>query len=192
MANLVRLTLVSHAMTDAMAVGRFPVDEPLNDAGCRQVAGVAGPTIRDVAEGARVVAGPEQRARQTAQLLGLQPTTESALADLDCGRWRGKTLDCVPPEDLEVWLTEPAQAPHGGESIVNLIDRVAGWLQTLKPQTGNTSRTLAVTHPAVIRAAILLALDIPAVAPKSFWRIDITPVSRTVMHFRGECWTLRL
>jgi len=46
---------------------------------------------------------------------------------------------------------------------------------------------VAVTHPAVIRAAILLALDIP---PKSFWRIDIAPVSQTVMHFRKGCWTL--
>jgi hypothetical protein len=27
---------------------------------------------------------------------------------------------------------------------------------------------------------------------KSFWRIDIAPVSRTVMHFRNDCWTLRL
>ena len=47
---------------------------------------------------------------------------------------------------------------------------------------------MAVTHPAVIRAAILVALDAP---PKSFWRIDIAPVSRTVLHFRGQAWTLR-
>jgi hypothetical protein len=35
---------------------------------------------------------------------------------------------------------------------------------------------------------ILVALNAPA---KSFWRIDIAPVSRTVMHFRGHAWTLR-
>ena len=46
---------------------------------------------------------------------------------------------------------------------------------------------MAVTHPAVIRAVILIALDAP---PKSFWRIDIAPASRTVLHFRGR-WTLR-
>ena len=49
-------------------------------------------------------------------------------------------------------------------------------------------RLVAVTHPAVIRAAILVALDAP---PKSFWRIDIAPMSRTVMNFRGQAWTLR-
>jgi len=49
-------------------------------------------------------------------------------------------------------------------------------------------RVVAVTHPAVVRAAILVALDAPA---KSFWRVDIAPVSRTVLHFRGHAWTLR-
>jgi broad specificity phosphatase PhoE len=108
------------------------------------------------------------------------------LVDLDCGRWRGEALTAVGAADLEVWLTDPAQAPHGGESLAGLIERVDGWLASL---TDNTSRTVAVTHPAVIRAAILAALDIP---PKSFWRIDIAPVSRTVMHFRNDCWTLKL
>jgi broad specificity phosphatase PhoE len=49
--------------------------------------------------------------------------------------------------------------------------------------------TIAVTHPAVIRAAVLSAFDMP---PKSFWRIDVAPVSRVVMHFRKGRWTLRL
>ena len=182
MTEVLRLTLVSHAMTDAMAAGRFPADEPLNDKGRRQVEAVAALVGSDI----RQLAGPEQRARQTAELLGLQAATEPRLADLDCGQWRGQTLGAVSPADLEIWLAEPAQAPHGGESIVDLIDWVAGWLESL---TANTSRTVAVTHPAVIRAAILLALDIPR---KSFWRIDIAPVSRTVMHLRKGGWTLRI
>jgi broad specificity phosphatase PhoE len=186
--EVVRLTLVSHGMTDAIAAGRFPADEPLNDTGRRQVEAVAGLDIRSQA---RQLAGPERRAVQTAQSLGLQATAEPRLADLDCGRWRGQALENIRPEELQVWLAEPARAPHGGESIVNLIDRVAGWLASLtgKTLTYNTLRTVAVTHPAVIRAVILLALDVP---PKSFWRIDIAPASRTVLHFRGDRWTLRL
>ena len=183
MTGFVRLTLVSHAMTAAMAAARFPADEPLNDIGRRQIEAVAG---LDIAGEIRRFVGPERRARQTALCLGLQATTEPRLADLDCGRWRGEKLDGIGPKELEVWLTDPAQAPHGGESVVDLLDRVAGWLESL---TGSTMRTVAVTHPAVIRAAILLVLDIP---PKSFWRIDIAPVSQTVMHFRGARWTLRL
>lgn len=180
MSEVVRLTLVSHGMTDAMSAGRFPTDEALNALGHRQVqAGVELGTV-DVA-----LCGPEQRTRQTAELLGLSARTDSLLADLDCGAWRGNALDGVPPADLAVWLTEPAKAPHGGESVVDLIGRVRGWLDSLGAQRG---RLVAVTHPAVIRAAIVVALDAP---PKSFWRTDIGPMSRTVMHFRGQAWTLR-
>jgi broad specificity phosphatase PhoE len=69
--------------------------------------------------------------------------------------------------------------------VVDLIGRVGTWMESLTSRRG---RLVAVTHPSVIRAAILIALDAP---PKSFWRIDIAPVSRTVMHFRGHAWTLR-
>ncbi|MCK0176901.1 histidine phosphatase family protein [Mycolicibacterium sp. F2034L] len=180
MSEVVRLTMVSHGMTDAMAAGRFPTDEPLNPLGRRQV-----DACGDLGAADAVYCGPEQRVRQTADLLGLPAVVESRLADLDCGRWRGDVLGGVQPADLAVWLTDPAQAPHGGESVVAVIDRVRDWLAAL---TGARGRLIAVTHPAVIRAAILVALDAP---PKSFWRIDIAPASRTVMHFRGHVWTLR-
>jgi broad specificity phosphatase PhoE len=181
--DVVRLTLVSHAMTDAMAAGRFPADEPLNDTGRRQSQATARLAISaDI----RQFTGPERRARQTAQLLGCQADTEPQLVDLDCGSWRGQALDTVGATDLALWLTDPAATPHGGESIVDLINRVSGWLESL---TDNALRTVAVTHPAVIRAAILIALN---AAPTSFWRIDVTPASYVVMHFRENSWRLRL
>lgn len=180
MTEVVRLTLVSHAMTDAMAAARFPGDEPLNDMGRRQAKAIAG----QLGLGARHFTGPEQRARQTADLLGLDAAVEPLLAELNCGRWQGRPLD-VPHGELTVWLTDPSRAPHGGESITDLMRRVGRWLESL---TENASATVAVTHPAVIRAAILLALDIPA---KSFWRIDVAPMNRTALHHRGGCWTLR-
>ncbi|OBF69121.1 histidine phosphatase [Mycobacterium sp. 852002-51971_SCH5477799-a] len=181
MTGVVRLTLLSHGMTDAMASGRFPADEPLNAMGRRQVE-----ALDDVAPAQRRLSGPEQRTLQTAKLVGLQPETEPLLADLDCGRWRGEALAGLPPDELEVWLSQPGAAPHGGESIADLTFRVARWLESL---TANPLRTVAVTHPAVIRAAIVAALDI---APESFWRIDVEPADRVVMHFRGGRWTLRL
>jgi broad specificity phosphatase PhoE len=180
--GVVRLTLVSHAMTDAMAVARFPADEPLNAIGRRQTEAVGG---RDINRATRQLAGPESRTRQTAELLGLHAVVEQRLADLDHGRWRGKELEEVGAEELEAWRTDPAQPPHGGESIVALVDRVAQWLDSL---TSNAEPTVAVTHPAVIRAAIVAVLDAP---PESFWRIDIAPVSHTVMHFHGHAWKIR-
>ena len=179
-SEVVRLTLVSHAMTDAMAAGRFPTDEPLNAVGHRQV-----DASIDLGVTERAYCGPEKRTRQTAELLGLHASIDHRLADLDCGRWRGDVVGGVRPDDLAIWLTDPTRAPHGGESVVELIDRVRGWMDSL---TTRRTRLVAVTHPSVIRAAILVALNAP---PKSFWRIDIAPVSRTVMHFRGHAWTLR-
>ena len=180
MSEVVRLTLVSHAMTDAMAAGRFPTDEPLNAVGHRQV-----DTSIELGVTERAFCGPEKRTRQTAELLGLQASIDTRLADLDCGRWRGDVLGGVRAADLAIWLTDPTRAPHGGESVVDLVTRVRGWMDTL---TARRTQLVAVTHPSVIRAAILIALDAP---PKSFWRIDIAPVSRTVLHFRGHAWTLR-
>lgn len=182
MTDVVRLTLVSHAMTDAMAAARFPGDEPLNALGRRQAeAGAV-----ELPRGASHLTGPEQRTRQTAGLLGLAAAVDPLLADLDCGRWRGKRLQDVPPGDLTIWLTDPARAPHGGESILDLAHRVGGWMAAL---TDNTSPAVAVTHPAVIRAAILHSLDAP---PESFWRTDIAPASRIVLHFRSGRWALSL
>ncbi len=180
MGEVVRLTFVSHAMTDAMAAGRFPTDEALNSMGRQQIDNVGA-----VGEVGRALCGPEMRAVQTAKLLGLQAEVAPQLADLDCGRWRGEVIGRIPPADLAVWLTEPARAPHGGESVVDLIDRVGTWMHAV---SGGRGRVVAVTHPAVIRAAVLVVLEAP---PKSFWRIDIAPVSRTVMHYRGHAWTLR-
>jgi hypothetical protein len=51
-------------MTDAMAAGRFPVDEDPNAPGRRQLDGL------DVYAADTVLTRPESRARQTAELLG--------------------------------------------------------------------------------------------------------------------------
>ena len=73
MSEVVRLTLVSHAMTDAMSAGRFPTDEPLNSVGHRQVDASIDLGITDSA-----FCGPEKRTRQTAELLGLQAGIDHA------------------------------------------------------------------------------------------------------------------
>jgi len=160
-----------------MKAGRFPDDEPLSDRGNRQLKRLA--ALRKT----RHLTAPERRARRTAELLGMQPTVEPRLADLDCKGWRGQTLRAIDARALEIWLTVPADAPQGGESIIDLIRRVGDWLECVTEGV----RTVAVTHPAVIRAAILLALGAP---PRSFWRIDIEPASRTILHYRDGRWAL--
>jgi broad specificity phosphatase PhoE len=179
-SDVVRLTLVSHAMTDAMSAGRFPADEPVNALGLRQAGAVTDLGAADVA-----LCGPERRTRQTAEALGLDATPDPLLADLDVGGWRGVALDEIDPGELAAWVTDTDTAPHGAESVAALLARVGRFMRSA---TVTPRRIVAVTHPAVIRAAILTALDAP---PKSFWRIDIAPLSRTTLHHRGPGWTLR-
>ena len=55
-------------------------------------------------------------------------------------------------------------------------------------ETARDGRVVAVTHPAVIRAAIVHALGAP---PASLWRIDVEPLSLTRLHHGSGGWSLR-
>ena len=125
-------------MTDAVAAGRFPDDEPLNALGQRQID--AGVDQRDVEA---ALSAPECRARHTAELLGLQPRVEPRLADLDVGVARARAC-AVPPEQLATWLSRPESTLHGGESVVALITRVRDWMDDVSRQP---ARLTAVTTP---------------------------------------------
>ncbi|MEV0360360.1 histidine phosphatase family protein [Nocardia sp. NPDC050697] len=176
MAGMVRLDLVSHGITGALRAGRFPDDEPL----------VGSWTAEPVARPPAVLlCGPERRAVQTARLLGVRAEVEPALRDLDAGEWRGLDMGALPPEQLHAWLTDPAFDGHGGESVVAVAARVGEWMRDV---AAAAEPVLAVTHPAIVRAAVVHALGAP---PSAFWRVDVPPGSRTRLHFRGR-WTLRL
>ncbi|GAA5067825.1 histidine phosphatase family protein [Nocardia callitridis] len=174
---MLRLDLVSHGLTEAMRKARFPVDEPLTESGLDLLA--ESTPLR--AE--RVFAGPERRTVETAVALGLTAQEDMRLRDLDAGAWRGGELVSLPEDELHAWLTDPTFRGHGGESVVDVIERTRLWMAQVVEQDAST---IAVTHPAVVRSAMLITLDAP---PKSFWRIDIPPGSVTRLHFRGQ-WTL--
>lgn len=180
---MTRLSLISHAATQVQRVAAFPLDEALGEEQITEIAALGwnAPEVR------RVLSGPELRAQQTAQALGLSAVTTIELRDCDYGEWSGRKLGDIElenPEGIAAWLADPAAKPHSGESILNLSARVGRWLDA---QT-DTGHSIVVTHPAVIRSAILKALNAPA---QAFWRIDIAPLSLTDLRFNGRLWTLR-
>ncbi len=83
------------------------------------------------------------------------------------------------------WIRDPSSAPHGGESIPQVVERVGAWIHERSRDPGHT---VAVTHASVIRAAIVHVIQ--AQMP-SFWRIDILPLSRTEFRTNGRRWVLR-
>ncbi|MCU1248047.1 MAG: histidine phosphatase family protein [Edaphobacter sp.] len=178
-----RITLLSHAPTLAVRKAIFPLDEPVDARELEKFESIS--WIRPRVH--QVYAGPEQRAVQTAEALGFEPTHCEELKDLDCHAWRGKSLEKVQsadPEGVRRWLTDVDAAPHGGESIARLLERIEHWVAGQR----SSGHTLAVTHPAVIRAAVILALQAPA---QSFWRIDVSPLSITDFRWNGRFWSLR-
>jgi len=130
---------------------------------------------------------PEFRARQTAEALGLSARVQPTLHECDYGRWAGRTLSEIAaqePQAADSWLHDPAAAPHGGESILDLMRRVADWLAEERMRD---QRSIVVTHATIIRAAIVHAMGAP---PQSFWRIDIRPLSMTHLSSSGGHWNI--
>jgi broad specificity phosphatase PhoE len=178
-----RLILVCHASTDAVRKAAFPSNEPLDDIGRTRAAALAGHLPR----ADHSWTSPELRTRQTAEVIQLTAIVQPLLHDCDHGRWAGSTFDDVlarEPEAVAAWLHDPAAAPHGGESILHLMHRVTEWLAG---EQAFHRRSIVVTHPAIIRAAIVHAIG---AAPPSFWRIDVAPLSITRLSGTKDRWNL--
>jgi broad specificity phosphatase PhoE len=178
----VTLTLICHASTQAVRAAAFPMDEPLDLQGLAKASALA-PTMRRVDA---AWTSPALRARQTADALGLTAAAVPDLRDIDFGTWSGRSIDeieTIAPEALAAWTHDCAAAPHGGESIVEMLARVACWFETIEPVQG---RIVAVTHAAILRAAILFVLD---ARPEAFWRIDIAPLCRLRLRGKAGHWT---
>jgi broad specificity phosphatase PhoE len=179
-----RVILLAAASTSALRSARIADDEPLDDAG-RQEVFKAGSAL---ARTDRATRSPARACEETAALLGRRAAVDPLLRDWELGAWRGRTLgelSISQPTELEAWLSDPDSAAHGGESLTGLFQRVGIWLAGVADED---RRILAITHPAIIRCAAALVLDAPSAA---FWKIDIGPLSQTVLHASEQRWRLR-
>ncbi|HVM84003.1 MAG TPA: histidine phosphatase family protein [Candidatus Binatia bacterium] len=173
------LTLIAHASTAAARHATFPGDEPLDAFGLRDCA-----RVKLNFSTARVWIAPELRTRQTAEALGLAGENAPSLRDGDYGTWAGKRLAALAPDALQLWLSDPEAAPHGGESHAAALRRIGAWLDA---QGGTQERILAVVHPLVLRAAIAHVLGAGAAVLQ---RIDAPPLSAATFSWSNR-WRFR-
>ncbi|MEU5783524.1 histidine phosphatase family protein [Micromonospora lupini] len=184
------LRLVAHGHTAALRRARFGGDDGLDEGGRRAALALSGLVRRaSVSDTDACLSSPAPAAVQTAYALGLAPAVETALADCDYGDWTGRSLEEVAaarPDALREWLSTPAAAPHGGESVAALRERVGRWLDG---QRGLGRRVTAVTHPLVIRVAVVHALDLPLA---TYRQLDVEPLAIVRLTDHGRRWQLRL
>ena len=179
----IRLILLAHGETDATRRASFALNESLDSRGRAAVARF--PPLR----GNNALTSPAAAALETAAALGLAPEVDEGLRDLQVGAWAGRALAEVAaadPAGAAAFFTDPAFAGHGGESIELLGARVAGWLDARRAARG---RIVAVTHAAVVRAAVVAVLGAPCAA---VWQVDVTPLAAATLTSDGRRWALRL
>jgi len=107
---------------------------------------------------------------------------DERLRPWDLGTWTGRTFADV---DLAAWRTDPSYDGHGGESLLALHERVAGFLADHRDAGGGRQVVVAVTHAAVVKAAVVTVLAAPVTAA---WVLDVHPASVTELSLAGPAW----
>ncbi|MBA2445782.1 MAG: bifunctional RNase H/acid phosphatase [Nocardioidaceae bacterium] len=133
-----------------------------------------------------IVSSPMRRTRETAkavsETLGLPVQLAEGFRECAFGEWDGYTYSEVKqrsPDELLSWLHSMAVAPPGGESIVEVQQRVEETLlETLSTYAGK--KIVVVSHVNPIKLAVRYCLDAPL---DSLHRMLLAPASLTTLSF---------
>lgn len=176
-----RLTLLCRGATASNQQPRFSSDEPIlakERERATQLARVL-PAFEDVLH------APELSAAETAGVFSSKPIVFDALRDVDYGQWNGLAVADVAADDLQRWMADPSETPHGGESFEQVRERAAAWLDGLH---GAGGRRLAVTHGIILKIVLAHVLGAPLT---SVWRVDVEPLGLLSLTSDGRRWALR-
>jgi len=153
-----KLALLRHGPTAWNAQGRIQgwTDIPLSKEGLTQIRELLPPPSFETAT---AYASPMQRARQTAEALGLiDPILDPRLMEQNWGRWEGLSRAEILALDGKDAFTRAGHGlefrPPGGESTAELHARVASFLKDVARAERDA---IAVAHLGVLRAAYTLA-----------------------------------
>ena len=194
------LYVVRHGRTEANASGLLlgradpGLDEVGRDQAVRIAAAVGKPT--------RVITSPLQRCVETAQAFGSEPEVDGRLIELDYGEFDLLPLKEIPAEVWAQWRADPDFRPPGGETLLELGERVSLLLEEVSAivavGSGRGDATEAgdvvlVTHVSPIKAALAWALGVGVevswrsfVAQASITRIGITARGPSLLSFNSE------
>jgi len=162
-----RLILVRHGVTLNNQQARYTgqSDVPLCALGERQAAMVGKRLAEEPLD--VIVTSDLQRARATAEAIAghhaLPVYEDAALREISFGAWEGATFAEVLARDealVSLWRTDPINnAPHGGETVSQVRDRVVDALKRWQSQYPEATVVWA-THGGVIGITICHVLGI--------------------------------
>jgi probable phosphoglycerate mutase len=170
-----RLIFVRHAEPDETMRDRIygRLDPGLSERGRAHAHAIASRLAAEPI--AAVYASPQARARETAAplavRLGLEPTLEPDLREIDFGELEGLSVaEAVTRYPVQAsWMVAPGKAKFpGGESVAALRGRATAIARAIAER--HTGATVAVySHAVVIRALLADALGMP---PDAMFRLD--------------------
>ncbi len=158
--NQALLTIVRHGQTSANIDGVWhgSTNTPLTEHGRRQADSVGEHIARHYRPISHVYASPLDRAHHTAQAiasrLDLSPILDAELAEFDLGEWEGQSFRTLF-EDKKLFdemKRDPHYAPHGGESPLQVAERLGGALRRLAARHPG-ERIVVVTHGGAMSIA---------------------------------------
>jgi alpha-ribazole phosphatase len=126
-----------------------------------------------------IFSSPNNSAVETTDIIAKnigEPTffKHSGLTDKREGEWDGKTYWQIREEDAkswEKWSKDPINfCPPNGESVRDFVSRVGRALKDIRTNYEIGEKIILSTHAGVVRAMLILALDIPV---DNFFRIDV-------------------
>jgi broad specificity phosphatase PhoE len=178
------LILVRHGQTSANAAGLLQghMDLPLDDDG-RIQAMRTGAHIRENFPNALIVSSPLLRAVQTAQAMSGDVEIDNRFIELDYGSWDGVAMSEIDPVQWAKWRHDSDFRPPGGESLVELEQRVKPALEQLRTQAQQRD-VVVVSHVSPIKCAVTWALDVESHVTWRF-HLDRASVCRIAVTPRG-------
>ncbi len=184
------LHVVRHGRTEANAGGLLlgRADPDLDEVGRDQAARIAGAVGRPV----RVVSSPLARCVQTARAFGVEPDIDERLIELDYGEFDLRPLKDIPAEVWARWRADVGFRPPGGETLVELGERVWAALDELAPDAVHDD-VVVVSHVSPIKAALAWALGVGMevswrsyVAQASILRVGVSDRGPSLQVFNDE------
>lgn len=174
------LILLRHGRTAVNAGGRLQgrIDAELDDVG-RAQAVAAGRHLRERFGDLTVVSSPLVRARDTAAAIGAEVRVDERFIELDYGDWDGLAMSEVPADRWAEWRNNPHMRPPGGESLVELDERVRPALEELAG-AARTGHVVVVSHVSPIKSAVTWALG---AGPEMTWRMSLDRASICTVTF---------